>query len=142
MPFGLTNALATAQRFMNNTLHIFLDHFCMVYLDEILIYSKNKKEHQEHVRKILAKLKEAGLYANAEKCKFNVEKSTFLGFIILADSIEMDSAKIRAIIDWEAPKSVKDIQYFLGFANFYRRFIHKYSNLCQPLFNLLRKLEN
>ena len=114
---------------MNDTLRVFLDQFYVVYLDDILIYSKNKKEHQEHVCKILAKLKEAGLYANAEKCEFNVEKTTFVGFIISADGIEMDPAKIRAIINWEAPKSVKDVQCFLGFATFYRRFIHKYSNL-------------
>src|SRR5258706_12024432 len=98
-----------------------------------------QKEHQKHVRKILAKLKEAALYAKAEKCEFNMEKPTFLGFIIPADSIEMDPDKIQTIFDWETPNSVKDVQCFLGFANFYRRFIHKYSNLCQPLFNFLRK---
>src|SRR5258705_1265774 len=72
---------------MNDTLREFLDQFCVVYIDDILIYSKNKKEHREHVRRILAKLKEAGLYANAEKCEFNVEKTTFLGFIISADGV-------------------------------------------------------
>ena len=84
--------------FMNDILRIFFDQFCVVYLDDILIYSKNRKEHQEHIRKILAKLKEAGLYVNVEKCEFNVEKATFLGFIISADGIEMDPAKIRAKI--------------------------------------------
>ena len=96
-----------------------------MYIDDILIYSKNKKEHQEHVRRILAKLKEARLYAKAEKCEF----------IISANGIEMDPAKVKAILDWETPRSVKDVQCFLGFANFYRRFIHKHSNMCQPLFN-------
>ena len=142
IPFGLTNAPATVQRFMNDTLRVFLDQFCVVYLDDILIYSKTKREHREHVHKILAKLKEAGLYTNTEKCEFNVEKTTFLGFIISADGIEMDPAKIRGILDWEILKSVKDVLYFLGFANFYRRFIKKYSKLCQPRFNLLRKPEN
>src|SRR5258705_12622651 len=114
---------------MNDTLREFLDQFYVVCIDDILIYSKNKKEHREHVRRILAKLKEAGLYANAKKCEFNMEKTTFLGFIISADGIEMDLAKIEAILDWETPNSVKDVQCFLGFAHFYRRFIHKYSNL-------------
>ena len=124
---------------MNDMLWEFLDQFCIVYIDDILIYLRNKKGYREHGYKILAKLKEAGLYVKVEKGKFNIEKTTFLGFIISADSIEMDPAKINAILDWKTPNSVKDIQCFLGFANFYWRFIHKYSNLCQPLFNLLCK---
>ena len=82
---------------MNDILREFLDQFCMVYIDNILIYSRNKREHSKHVHKILAKLKEASLYMNAEKCEFNVEKTTFLGFIISADSIEIDPTKINAI---------------------------------------------
>ena len=127
---------------MNDTLREFLDQFCMVYIDNILIYSKTKAEHREQVRKVLKKLKEAGLYAKPEKCEFNIKKTTFLGFIISANSIEMDLAKIEAVINWETPNSVKDVQCFLGFANFYWRFIHQYSYICQPLFNLLRKPEN
>ena len=82
---------------MNDTLREYLDLFCVVYIDNILIYSNNKKEHQEQVRKVLAKLKEAGLYAKPEKCEFSVEKTTFLGFVISADGIEMDLAKVEAI---------------------------------------------
>ena len=137
MPFGLTNAPATAQRFINDTLREFLNQFYVIYIDDILIYSETKKEHQEHVCRVLAKLKEAGLYTKVEKYEFNVEKISFVEFIISANGIEMDSAKVEAVLNWETPGSVKDIQCFLGFANFYRRFIHKYSNLCQPLFNLL-----
>src|SRR5258706_641577 len=103
-----------------------------------MIYSNNKKDHREQVRKVLAKLKEAGLCVKPEKCEFSVEKTTFLGFVISADGIEMDPAKVDAILNWEASKCVKDVQYFLGFANFYRRFIHKYSDICQPLFILRR----
>ena len=88
---------------MNDTLREFLKQVCIVYIDDILIYSKNKKEHREHVCKILAKLKEAGLYANVEKCKFNVEKTTFIGFIISTNGIEIDPAKIEAILNWETP---------------------------------------
>ena len=142
MLFGLTNAPATAQRFMNDTLREFLDQFCVVYIDDILIYSKTKTEHREQVRNVLQKLKEAGLYTKPEKCEFNVEKTMFLRFIISVDGIEMDLANVEAVLNWETPNSVKDIQCFLGFANFYRRFINKYLYICQPLFNLLRKPEN
>ena len=99
MPFGLTNAPTTAQQFMNDTLREFFDQFCVVYIDDILIYSKTKKEHQEHVCRVLAKLKEAGLYAKVEKCEFNVEKTFFLEFIISADSIKMDPTKVEAVLN-------------------------------------------
>ena len=100
---------------------------------------QQQREHLEQVRKVLAKLKDAGLYAKPEKCEFSVEKTTFLGFVISADGIEMDPAKVEAIHNWEAPKCVKDVQCFLGFANFYRCFIYRYSEMCQPLFELLKK---
>ena len=139
MPFGLINASATAQRFMNDTLSEYVDLFCVIYINDILIYSNNKREHREHVRKVLAKLKEVGLYAKPEKCEFLVEKTTFLGFVISADGIEMDPTKLEAIHNWEASKCVKDVQCFLGFANFYRYFIYRYSEMYQPLFELLKK---
>jgi hypothetical protein len=139
MPFGLTNAPASCQQFVNDTLREYLDIFCAVYIDDILIYSKTKKEHTEHVRKVLAKLEEAGLYVKGEKCEFSVSSTSFLGFIVSADGISMDPAKIQAIREWEAPKSVRDVQCFLGFANFYRRFIHKYSQKCELLYSLTRK---
>ena len=84
---------------MNNTLREFLDQFCVVYIDDILIYSKTKAEHREQVRKVLQKLKEAGLYVKPKKCEFNVEKTTFLDFIISADGIEMDPAKVEAVLN-------------------------------------------
>jgi hypothetical protein len=139
MPFGLTNAPASCQQFVNDTLREYLDIFCAVYIDDILIYSKSRKEHKEHVRKILAKLEEAGLYVKAEKCEFSVSQTSFLGFIVGADGISMDPAKIQATREWEAPKNVRDVQCFLGFANFYRRFIHKYSQKCELLYSLTRK---
>jgi site-specific recombinase XerC len=130
MPCGLTNVPASCQEFVNKTLREYLDIFCAVYIDDILIYSKTKKEHTEHVRKILAKLKEAGLYVRAEKWEFSVCSTSFLGFIVSVDGISMDPAKIQAILEWEAPNSVRDVQCFLDFANFYRRFIHKYLQKC------------
>src|SRR5258705_13474137 len=122
MPFGLTNAPATAQRFMNDTLREYLDLFCVVYIDDILIYSNNKKEHREQVQKVLAKLKEAGVYVKPQKNEFLGGKKTFLGFVISADGIEKDPAKVDAIFNLEAPNCVKKGQCFLGVANLYPRF--------------------
>lgn len=88
---------------------------------------------------MLQTLRDTGLFVKPEKCEFSMNKTTFLGFIISEEGLEMDPEKINAILNWDTPKCVKDIQCFFGFANFYRRFIHQYSHLCQPLFNLLRK---
>jgi len=139
MHFGLTNAPATAQRFMNDTLREYLDIFCVCYIDDILIYSRTLKEHKEQVRKVLQKLKQAGLFIKPEKCEFSITKTTFLDFIISEEGLEMDPEKVNTVLNWETPRSVKDIQCFLSFANFYHRFIHRYLHLCQPLFNLLQK---
>jgi hypothetical protein len=127
------------QRFVNDTLHECLDVFCAVYIDDIPIYSKSSKEYTEHVRKVLSKLEEAELYVNAEKCEFLVPQTSFLGFIVSADGIYLDPAKVQVIRQWEAPKIVRDVHYFLGFANFYQRFIHKYSQKCELLYSLIRK---
>jgi len=118
MPFGLTNAPATAQRFMNDTLREYLNIFCVCYIDDILIYSRVLKERKEQLRKVLQKLKEAGLFVKPEKCGFSVMKTTFLGLIISEEGLEIDAEKVNTVLNWEAPKSVKDIQCFLGFANF------------------------
>lgn len=109
MLFGLINTPATIQRFMNNTLHEYLDLFCVVYIDDILIYSNNKKEHWEQVWNVLTKLKEVGLYAKPEKREFSIEKTTFLSFVILANGIKMDPVKVDAIHNQEAPKCIKDV---------------------------------
>ena len=109
MPFGLTNALATCQHFANNTLQEFLDVFCILYLDDILMYSKSRKEHQEQVHKVFAKLSGAGLFTKPKKYEFTVTKTTFLGFVIFSNGIEMDLETVKAVIEWEIPKSVKDI---------------------------------
>jgi len=130
MHFGLTNAPTIAQCFINDTLHEFLDQFCICYIDDILIYSKTAKEYREHVQKVLQKLKEAGLFIKPEKYEFWIQKTGFLGFLISENGIKMDPENVNAVLDWEAPKTVKNIQCFLGFANFYHRFIWKYSALC------------
>ena len=139
MPFGLCNAPASFQHYINHTLYDLLDKICTAYLDDILIYSKTRKEHREHVRQVVVRLRDAGLQIDINKCEFETTRTKYLGLIITPDGIEMDPAKVDAILSWEAPTSVRDLQKFLGFANFYRRFIKDFSRLSQPLNNLLKK---
>src|SRR5690606_11978879 len=97
------------------------------YLDDILIYSNNLKDHQQHVRQVLIALKVNGLYLKPEKCKFHRTEVGYLGLIISHDDVKMDLRKVQAITAWEAPTNVHDVHAFLGFTNFYRRFINRYS---------------
>jgi len=139
MPFGLTNAPATFQHFMNDVLRDFLDDFAVVYLDDILIYSRDLDEHKHHVRRVLERLRANGLFAKPEKCAFHRREIEYLGYVVSPDGVTMDPAKVAAIADWPEPATVKQLQVFLGFANFYRRFIHGYSQIATPLTRLLRK---
>jgi hypothetical protein len=141
MPFGLTNAPATFQSYIDDCLRPYIDDFAVCYLDDILIYSTNEKEHEEHVRQVLQRLKEFGLYCKAEKCQFGVSEVGFLGFVITPDGVGMESDRISTIEDWPTPKSVRDVQVLLGFTNFYRRFIRKYAKVTLPLTELLKKTE-
>ena len=138
LPFGLTNGPATYQRYMNDVLFNYLDDFCTAYLDDILIYSDNELEHEMHVKKVLERLRNAGLQADIKKCEFGVKRTKYLGFIIGTDGIEVDPEKIEVIRDWEEPRTVKGIQSFLGFCNFYRRFIREYGVIAKPLIRLTR----
>ena len=139
MPFGLTNAPATFQYFMNDIFHDMVDLFVVVYLDDILIYSDSLEEHQVHVKKVLARLQQHDLHARPHKCQFHTKSVEYLGVIVTPNGITMDPGKIQTILDWPAPKTVKELQSFLGFANFYRRFIDNYSGIVVPLTRLLRK---
>ena len=141
MPFGLTNAPATCQRFVNDTLREFLDVVCVCYVDDILIYSDNLQDHRKQAKAVLEKLHVAGLFVRPEKCEFEANKTTFLGFVIRQEGIEIDLEKVSAVLNWEVPKTIQDVQCFLGFANFYRRFIEGYSRICTPLFNLLKTVD-
>lgn len=140
-PFGLANAPSTFQRYINWALRDYLDNFCSAYVDDILIYSEgSKSHHQDLVRKVLQRLRDAGLQIDIDKCEFEVKSTKYLGFIIEAgQGVRMDPEKVRAIQEWEAPVSVKGVQSFLGFANFYRRFIKSYSQLTKPMTDLVRK---
>ena len=139
MPFGLTNAPADFQRFINETLAPFLDQFTSAYLNDILIYSDKMEEHTRHVHRVLERLTDAGLHLKPEKCEFHKTEVKYLGLIIGADGIKMDPSKVETVKAWPPPENLRDVQVFLGFANFYRRFIKGYSKVVEPLTQLTRK---
>jgi len=124
---------------MNNTFQDFLDEFLVVYLDNMLIYSDNLKEHRKHVRKVLERLKDAGLFLKPSKCEFHMQEVEFLGFVIGINGVRMDPAKVESVTAWPTPRLPHDIRMFLGLANFYCRFIKNFSQLATPLTRLLKK---
>lgn len=132
MPFGLTNAPAVFQALINDVLRDFLNHFVFVYLDDILIFSRDPEEHTSHVRQVLVRLLENRLFVKAEKCEFGVSTVSFLGHVIQEGQVRADPSKIRAVEEWPVPSSRKELQCILGFANFYRRFIRDYSKVASP----------
>jgi transposase InsO family protein len=123
---------------MNDVLFDYLDDFYTAYLDDIIIYSENALEHEEHVKKVLQRLRDAGLQVDLKKCEWNVTCTKYLGFIVTTEGIEVDQEKISIIRDWKPPTTVRGIQSFLGFCNFYRRFIKDYGIIAKPLVNLTR----
>ncbi|GJU99127.1 putative reverse transcriptase domain-containing protein [Tanacetum coccineum] len=139
MPFGLTNAPAVFMDLMNRVCKPYLDKFVIVFIDDILIYSKNKKEHEEHLKQILELLKKEELYAKFSKCEFWIPKVQFLGHVIDSEGIHVDPAKIEAIKDWTSPKSPTEIRQFLGLAGYYRRFIEGFSKIAKPMTKLTQK---
>jgi hypothetical protein len=140
MPFGLTNAPATFQALINDTLREYLDDFVVAYLDDILIYTRtNLQDHIQQVKRVMKKLQEKELYIKLSKCEFHKDEVAFLGSIISREGIKMDPKKVKSIQEWPTPKSVKEVQSFLGLANFYRRFIQGYSNISKTLTDLIRK---
>ena len=111
----------------------------VIYLDDILVYSMDEREHESQVRKVLERLRENHLHAKPEKCSFDTDTVEYLGVIISPKGVSMDPEKVKAITSWPTPKSVKELQSFLGFANFYRRFIDNYSGITKELNMLLQK---
>src|SRR5260221_7618954 len=139
MPFRLSNAPAAFQRFINEVLGDLMD-VCMVgYLDDILVYSDSLEDHRNHIWEVLRRLRKVGLYANLKKCKFHTDTMEYLRFILSPKGLQMDPTKVSAIQDWPEPWKVRDVQAFLGFANFYQRFIHDYSEMTRPLNHLCKK---
>ena len=133
LPFGLANAPATFQSYIHRALGGLVDRTCVVYLDDILIYSEDEDQHEQHVREVLERLDEWGLYAKASKCTFNTKQVEFLGYIVTPTGVIMDPVRVQTIQEWPEPESYRDVQVFLGFANFYRRFIHNYSDVARHL---------
>ncbi|QRW10167.1 Transposon Tf2-7 polyprotein [Ceratobasidium sp. AG-Ba] len=139
MPFGLKNAPAVLQRMMNDIFRHLLGVTVVVYMDDILIFSEKEEDHAEHVKEVLKILRENNLYTKLSKCEFFVKKVIFLGLVITPEGISMEEEKIKAIMEWGAPRKIKEVQAFLGFVNFYRRFIAKFSKIARPLHDLTKR---
>ncbi|GJX37742.1 putative reverse transcriptase domain-containing protein [Tanacetum coccineum] len=139
MPFGLKNAPAVFMDLMNRVCKPYLDKFVIVFINDILIYSKDKKEHEEHLKDILELLKKEKLYAKFSKCEFWIPKVQFLGHVIDSTCIHVDPAKIESIKDWASPKTPTEIRQFLGLAGYYRRFIEGFSKIAKSMMKLSQK---
>ena len=139
LPFGLTNGPASYQHYMNDVLWDHLNDFCSAYLDDILIYSKTLKDHIKHVCLVLQKLIDAGLQVDNEKCQFYVQETPFLGVLLSVNGLRMDPKKVQVVVDWATPVNLKQVQAFIGFCNFYRRFIRGFSKIVAPMIKLTQK---
>jgi hypothetical protein len=139
LTFGLTNAPATFQSVMNDMLRPYVGKFVVVYLDDILIFSKTAEEHLSHLRQVLQTLRENQFYANPKKCDFMKEEIFFLGHRVSANGLKVDPEKVRAVADWRVPRDVHGVLSFLGLANYFRRFLQGYSKMVVPLTDLTRK---
>lgn len=139
MPFGLTNAPATFMALTNGIFNDYLDKFVIVYIDDILVYSKSLEENARDVRLVLQRLREHKLYAKVSKCEFFKSQVEFLGHTVSADGIGPEKVKVAAVQDWPTPINVKDIRSFIGFANYYRRFIPRFAHIAAPLTDLTKQ---
>jgi len=139
MPFGLTNAPAVFMDLMNRIFRPYLDRFVVVFIDDILVYSRDEEEHAEHLRIVLQILREKQLYAKFSKCEFWLREVSFLGHIVSAEGIRVDPSKISAIVNWSPPKNVSEVRSFLGLAGYYRRFVQGFSMIASPMTRLLQK---
>ena len=139
MPFGLTNAPAAFMDLMNRVFRPYLDQFVVVFIDDILVYSRDEQEHEQHLKIVLQTLREKKLYAKLSKCDFWLKEVSFLGHIVSAEGIRVDPAKIEVVVNWKQPRSVTEVRSFLGLAGYYRRFVKGFSIIASPLNQLLRK---
>ena len=139
MPFGLMNALTTFMDLMHWVFQPYLGRFVVVFVDNILIYYKSEEDHKGHLRIVLQTLREHQLYAEFNKCEFGLTKVRFLGHMVSASRVSVDSEKVEAVMSWERPKSIFKIRSFLGLAGYYRTFIEDFSRLAAPMTRLAGK---
>jgi hypothetical protein len=139
MSFGLTNAPAYFMYLMNSVFMPELDKFVVVFIDDILIYSKTLEDHAKHLHVVLQRLRDHRLYAKFSKCEFWLDTIKFLGHTISKDGISVDPSKVQEVMDWKPPTSVHQIRSFLGLAGYYRRFIPDFSRIAKPMTELLKK---
>ncbi|TYK07886.1 ty3-gypsy retrotransposon protein [Cucumis melo var. makuwa] len=139
MSFGLTNAPAVFMDLMNRVFREFLDTFVIVFIDDILIYSKTEAEHEEHLRMVLQTLRDNKLYAKFSKCEFWLKQMSFLGHVVSKAGVSVDPVKIEAVTSWPRPSTVSEVRSFLGLAGYYRRFVENFSRIASPLTQLTRK---
>jgi hypothetical protein len=139
MSFGLTNALVYFMYLMNKVFMEYLDKFVVVFINDILVYSRSEEEHEDHLCLVLQKLQDHKLDAKLSKCEFWLKQVTFLGHVISKGGISVDPSKIEDVLSWKAPTNVRDIRSFLGLAGYYRRFIEGFSKISKPMTELLEK---
>jgi hypothetical protein len=138
VPFGLKNAPAIFMNLMNKIFMPYLDKFVIVFIDDILVYSKDKSEHAKQLKIVLQTLREHQLYAKFSKCEFWLDKMEFLGHVITKEGIVVNPSKVESVLEWKSPKNAKEIRGFLGMAGYYRRFIEGFSKIARPMTKLLR----
>ena len=139
MSFGLTNAPAYFMYMMNKVFMEYLDKFVVVFIDDILVFSKIEAEHEEHLRLVLQKLREHQLYAKLSKCEFWLKEVSFLGHVISNGGVAVDPKKVSDVLSWNPPQDVSEVHSFLGMAGYYRRFIEGFSKIAKPMTSLLEK---
>ena len=138
MPFGLTNAPSTFMRLMNEVLKKFLGKYVIVYLDDILNFSKTLDEHLLHIRSVFERLREEKLLINLKKCSFVKKELVYLGFVVSSEGLKMDPEKVKAILEWPTPRPATEVRSFHGLASFYKKFIKNFSSICAPLIETMR----
>ena len=139
LPFGLTNAPSTFMHMMQQIFAPYLDSFVIVFIDDILIYSKTKEEHEQHLQQVLTLLRQHKLYAKENKCEFFKQEISFLGHRFTSEGVKMDQEKVKAMMEWPVPKSPTEVLSFLGLAGYYRRFVKNFSKIAAPISDLIKK---